>query len=225
VILVLVVIGLAVVVGFIAGGSLRPFEKLKLHWWGAALVGLALQGIPSASGVTESIGWALLIASYGALIAFAWINRRLPAVWLVIAGLALNVLVIGVNGGMPVSASALETAGTPADGLVGAGTVKHHLMGPEDVLTPLADVIGIPPPIGAVISIGDVLLYAGLAVLVVMVMLGRSGENHRPPARLFQGYRGKHLPPQERRFSRSSAVPPALPRRAPPGAARWGTAP
>jgi hypothetical protein len=202
VILVLVVIGSAVVVGFIAGGSLRPFEKLKLHWWGAALAGLALQGIPSASGVSESIGWAFLIASYGLLIAFAWINRRLPAAWLVIAGLALNLLVIGVNDGMPVSASALETAGASADGLVGAGTVKHHLMGPEDVLTPLADVIGIPPPIGAVISIGDVFLYVGLGILVVMVMLGRSGENHRPPARLFQGYRGKHLPPQHHRFSR-----------------------
>ena len=88
----------------------RPFEKLRLHWWGAALVGLALQGIPSASGVSESIGWAILIASYGLLIAFAWINRRLPAAWLVIAGLALNLLVIGVNDGMPVSASALETA-------------------------------------------------------------------------------------------------------------------
>ena len=225
-ILVLVVIGLAVVVGFIAGGSLRPFEKLRLHWWGAALVGLGLQGIPSASGVSESIGWALLIASYGLLIAFAWINRRLPAVWLVIAGLALNLLVIGVNNGMPVSASALEIADAPADGLVGAGTVKHHLMGPDDMLTPLADVIGIPPPIGAVISIGDVLLYAGLAILVVMVMLGRSGENHRPPARLFQGYRGKHLPPPHHRFSRSSAPPPpALLRQAPPGAARWGTAP
>ena len=182
-------------------------------------------GIPSASGVSESIGWALLIASYGLLIAFAWINRRLPAVWLVIAGLAMNLLVIGVNSGMPVSASALEIADAPADGLVGAGTVKHHLMGPDDMLTPLADVIGIPPPIAAVISIGDVLLYAGLAILVVMVMLGRSGENHRPPARLFQVYRGKHLPPPHHRFSRSCVPPPpALLRQAPPGAARWGTA-
>ena len=120
------------------------------------------------------------------------------------AGLVLNILVIGVNGGMPVSTSALETAGAGAEGLIGAGTAKHHLMGPGDTLTALADVIGIPPPVGAVISIGDVLLYAGVAALVVMIMLGRSGENRRPPAQLFQGYRGKHLPP-DRRFSRLSA--------------------
>jgi hypothetical protein len=221
VILIFIVLGVAIVIGFIAGGSLRPFERLKLHWWGMALAGLVLQGIPLASGVGESIGWAILIVSYGLLIAFAWVNRRLPAVWLVMVGLGLNLLVIGVNSGMPVSANAMEKAGASADGLVGAGTVKHHLMGPDDILTPLADVIGIPPPISAVISLGDVLLYAGLAILVVTVMLGRSGENRRPPARLFQGYRGKHLPPPQHRFSPWRAPQ----RQAPPGAERWGTEP
>jgi hypothetical protein len=196
--LVLIVIGLAVCVGFIAGGSLRPFERLNVHWWGIAFAGLALQGISLNGAIGSSAGSAVLVGSYGLLVAFASVNRRLPASWLVMAGLVLNILVIGVNGGMPVSASALGTAGARAEGLMGAGTAKHHLMGPGDSLTPLGDVIGIPPPVGAVISIGDVMLYAGVAVLVVMIMLGRSGENRRPPARLFQGYRGKHLPPHFR---------------------------
>lgn len=196
--LVLIVIGLAVVVGLLFGGSLRRLEQVKLHLWGIALGGLALQGISLTSSFDPPVGSFLLIASYALLLAFAWINRRLPAAWLVIAGLSLNILVIVVNQGMPVSAAAIETAGARAEGLVGTGTGKHHLMGPEDVLTPLADVIGIPPPIGAVISIGDALLYAGVAILVVALMLGRSGENRRPPARWFQGYRGKHLPPELR---------------------------
>ena len=46
--------------------------------------------------------------------------------------------------------------------------------------------------------------HAGVAVLVVMIMLGRSGENRRPPARIFQGYRGKHLP-ADRLFFRPKA--------------------
>lgn len=217
--LVLIVIGLAVCIGFIAGGSLRPFERFRVHWWGVALVGLALQGIPLASGISRSVGSAVLLGSYGLLGAFAWVNRRLPAVWLVMVGLALNILVIAVNSGMPVSAGALDVAGARAEGLAGAGTLKHHLMGPGDRLTPLGDVIGVPPPIGAVISIGDVLLYAGIAILVVAVMLGRSGENRRPTARLFQGYRGKHLPPGQR-FSRLA------PRQeAPAAGATWGTGP
>jgi hypothetical protein len=243
--LVLIVIGLAVCVGFAAGGSLRHFERFRVHWWGVALAGLALQGISFASGVSRPIGSVVLIGSYALLGSFAWVNRRLPAVWLVMVGLALNVLVIGVNSGMPVSASALETAGARAEGLVGSGTFKHHLMGPSDDLTPLGDVIGIPPPVGAVISTGDVLLYAGVAILVVAIMLGRSGENRRPPARWFQGYRGKHLRPR-RRSSGLEIRGEASPRRrsdrptapvesrssrraslegAPPGAATSGTAP
>jgi hypothetical protein len=196
--LVLIVIGLAVGVGFIAGGSLRPFERLNVHWWGVALAGLVLQGVSLTGDIGHSAALAVLVGSFGLLLAFAGVNRRLPASWLVMAGLVLNILVIGVNGGMPVSAGAL--AGACAGGLLGAGTAKHHLMGPGDSLTPLGDVIGIPPPVGAVISIGDVLLYAGVAILIVAIMLGRSGENRRPPARIFQGYRGKHLP-QDRLFS------------------------
>lgn len=199
--LVLIVIGLAVCAGFVAGGSLRPFERLNVHWWGVALAGLVLQGISLTGDIGRSAGLAVLVASYGLLVAFALVNRRLPAVWLVIAGLVLNILVIGVNGGMPVSTGALESAGAGAEGLLGPGTAKHHLMGPDDRLTFLGDVIGIPPPVGAVISIGDALLYVGVAALIVAIMLGRSGENRRPPARIFQGYRGKHLPP-DRLFAR-----------------------
>jgi hypothetical protein len=214
--LVLIVIGLAVCVGFIAGGSLRPFEHLKVRWWGLVLAGLAVQGV-SLAGIGGPAGTALLVGSYGLLVAFAWVNRRLPALWLAMVGLILNILVIGANGGMPVSASALETAGARAEGLVGDDSAKHHLMGPDDTLTPLGDVIGIPPPIGAVISIGDVLLYAGVAILVVAVMLGRFGEDPPASAPLFQGYRGKHLPP-DRRFSRRGPRPTA-----PPGGEKWGT--
>jgi hypothetical protein len=204
--LVLILIGLAVAVGFVLGGSFRPFERLRVHWWGAALLGLALQAIP----FTGTVGAATVVTSYVLLIGFALVNRRLPALWLVLIGLLLNLLVIGVNGGMPVSPSALRTADAGTEGLAGAGAIKHHLMGPGDVLTPLGDVIGIPPPIGVVVSVGDVVLYAGIAVLVITVMLGRFGENRRPPARLFPGYRGKHLPP-ERRFGRlaSRLAPPA----------------
>jgi hypothetical protein len=217
VVLILIVLGLAIVVGFLARGSLAPFQRLQIHWWGAALAGLALQGVPLTTEVGRSFGTVLLLGSYGLLLAFAWVNRRLPAAWLVIAGLAMNLLVIGVNGGMPVSASALEVAGARPEELADGGTLKHHLMGPGDVLTPLADVIGIPEPVGAVVSVGDLILYGGVGGLVVWVMRGYSGENRRPPPRLFPGYRGKHLPP-ERRSSRLGSPPAGH-----AGGEPWGT--
>lgn len=52
---------------------------------------------------------ASLITSQALLLVFAWTNRRLAGMWLLIAGLALNLAVIIANGGwMPISP---ETAG------------------------------------------------------------------------------------------------------------------
>jgi hypothetical protein len=217
VILILIVVGLAVVVGSVAGGSLRPFQDVRFRWWGAAIAGLALQGVLLTTSIDRRAGFALLLVSYVLLLAFVWRNRDLPALWLAMAGLVLNVLVIAVNGGMPVSAAALDVAGASAEGLASGETAKHHLMGPGDSLTPLGDVIGIPPPIGAVVSVGDLFLYAGVAALVVTVMLGRSGAGRRPPPRWFEGYRGKHLPP-ERRFARRRRAPAV-----PVGEEQWET--
>jgi hypothetical protein len=217
VILILIVVGIAVVVGFVAGGSLRPFQDVRFRWWAAAIAGLALQGVPLTTNIDRRVGFALLLVSYALLLVFVWRNRHLPALWLAFAGLAMNVLVIAVNGGMPVSAAALDVAGASPEGLSEGETAKHHLMGPDDMLTPLGDVIGIPPPIGAVLSVGDLFLYAGVAALVVAVMLGRSGAGRRRLPRWLEGYRGKHQPP-ERRFARRRRAPAV-----PAGEEQWET--
>jgi hypothetical protein len=204
VVLIVLVTGLAA--GFLARGSLRNFERVHVWWWGVALAGLALQIVPLHRWVDDDVATGALLASYALLIAFVWVNRRLPAARLMLVGLALNVVVIGLNGGMPVSADAARVSGA------GEGTLptaiddgKHHLMRPSDVLTPLADVIGLPPPLATVLSIGDVLLYAGVVVFCVVVMRGRFAENRRPPAWV-QMYRGKHLPRQRRLRQRSRSA-------------------
>lgn len=222
--LILIVLALAVAAGFAAHGSLRPFERLPLHWWGAALAGLALQTVPLPSDAGRAMVSGVLTASYALLIAFVWVNRRLPATTLILIGLALNLIVVVPNGGMPVSADAIRIAGgssaqLPARG----GSEKHHLMTDDDVLRPLADVIPAPPPLKDVVSLGDLFLYGGIACFVVLVMLGRFGENRRPPSRWVRMYRGKHLPPERRLPRRAQA---GHPRPAIPAAtARSGTGP
>lgn len=220
--LIFVIVFVAIVVGLLAHGSLRPFERLTVHWWGVALAGLALQVVPLPHGAGRAVVTSVMVASYVLLLAFLWVNRRLPAVPVALVGLALNLLVIAPNGGMPVSASAVRAAGgtvteVPANGTAG----KHHLMSDQDVLRPLGDVIPGPPPLGVVLSVGDVLLYAGVGIFVVMIMLGRFGENRRKPTRWIQGYRGKHLSQNRRPPNRALAAPsrPSLPA----GAARSGT--
>lgn len=207
----IVVLSIAItglVAGFLAGGSVRNFDRVHVHWWAAAVTGLVLQSAPLGSWLDGDTAVAVLVGSYVMLVAFMWVNRRLPAAPLMLLGLALNMLVIGLNGGMPVSEGAIRTTGAAGGALVsGIGDTKHHLMTSSDVLTPLADVIGLPPPVATVLSVGDLFLYSGIVVFTVIVMRGRFAANRRPPAWI-QMYRGKHLPAAQRR----------LPRRSRPGA-------
>jgi hypothetical protein len=103
--LIAAIVVVAVVAGLLAGGSLRPFEHLRVHWWALAPIGLALQGAPLPEHPELPAGAALLV-SYGLLLVFAAVNRRLPGAVLVFAGLALNLAVIAPNGGMPVDPAA-----------------------------------------------------------------------------------------------------------------------
>ena len=91
-------------------------------------------------------------------------------------------------------------------------------MSDRDLFAPLGDVIPIPPPAAVVLSIGDVLLYAGMAWFVFQVMRGRNRESPRPIAMWFLTYRGKHAPGHWRMAARYRAAHPV-------GAERSGTEP
>ena len=205
---ILIVASLAVVAGLASRGSLRAFEELKLHWWGLAVVGLALQVLPAPKLPILSVRGAAaltLVASYVLLLLVLALNRRVPAARAMALGLLLNVAVVGANAGMPVSADAILSAGGMSLDSID-NLAKHHLMTDEDVLKPLGDVIPIPPPIGIVISIGDIFLYSGMAVFIFQVMRGRSRVNPRPLAVWFPSYRGKHAPGHWRLSSNASRL-------------------
>jgi Family of unknown function (DUF5317) len=210
---------LAVVIGYLAGGRLRGFERLHLrHWW-LAPIGLALQAVPlpdAPHGTDFLVRMGVLGVSYLLLLIFAGMNLRVPGMPLLLVGLTLNAVVVITNGGMPASRQALELSGQ-AEALERINEHeggKHHVMTSADRLTPLADIIPIPEPIGQVASIGDVFIYAGLVWLIVAVMRGRTGEQAPPQAGW--RYRGRHRP--------GSAEAPG---QAPPPAAAttWGTSP
>ena len=207
---VLILIGAAVLVGILAGGSLRNFELLRIHWWVFAFVGLALQIVPVpgfANVPVWAVGAGMLAASYVLLLTFLTVNRWITGASVMAIGLLMNLAVVASNGGMPVSARAIEAAGGSAAVLADGGGAKHHLMNDADVLTPLGDVIPIPPPI-----------YAGIAWFVVQVTRGLSRESPRPIAVWFPAYRGKHAPGYWRMPARYRAA-------APVAAERSGTEP
>lgn len=192
-ILLVVFIALSILVGFLLRGSLRRFGDLRLRWWGMAIVGLGLQFAPLPSGGAGTdllVRVAVLSCSYALLVVFVAVNLRMSGMPLVLVGLVLNAAVIIPNGGMPVSEDAVERLGKEEalEALTENGDPKHHLMTDDDVLAPLADQIAVPA-LGVIVSVGDLLLYVGIAWLVVAVMLGRTPPT--PPGELGR-YRGKH---------------------------------
>jgi hypothetical protein len=210
-ILFLSVIGLSVLAGYLLGGRLRSFERLRLRWWGLAPLGLALQAIPlpdARHGLDLLVRVAVLSSSFLLLLLFVSINLRVAGMWLLFIGLALNFVVIASNGGMPVSRHALEASGQAEvlQLLLKDEGAKHHLLTSDDRVTFLADVIPIAGPIRQVVSVGDVFVYSGLAWLIVSVMRGRTRQ--LAPPQEAAHYRGRHRPGAAR-ISHPTAPPPA----------------
>ncbi len=218
-ILFLGAIGLSVLVGYLLGGRLRTFERLRLRWWALAPLGLALQAMPlpdSRHGTDLVVRIVLLSCSYVMLLVFVGVNFRIAGMPLLFIGLALNCIVIAANGGMPVSRQALEASGQSdvLELLLQDEGAKHHLLTPEDHVTFLGDVIPVGGPLHQVVSAGDVFVYSGIAWLIVAVMRGRTAG--LAPAVEAEKYRGRHRRGEVR--VRAIPVPP-------PAATTSGTSP
>jgi hypothetical protein len=183
--LILGAIVIGILAGFVMGGSLQQLAEIKLRWWPLALLGLALQlaPVPSMKGQLDHwLGVGLLIASYVVLLAFVAVNIRLPGFWLIAIGFALNVIVISINGGMPVSREALQQAygsgyASILRDLEVNGGAKHHMSRPDDVLLPLTDVIPLGSPVRLVLSAGDVLFFLGVTWVIAAATKGPPGRH------------------------------------------------
>ncbi|MGH2739750.1 MAG: DUF5317 domain-containing protein [Actinomycetota bacterium] len=179
--LIAAVLGAGLLAGWVRGGRLRRLADTRIRYWPTIPLALALQVAPIPEIGTarpELVPVAVLLFSYVVLIAVAIANWRLRWFPLILAGLLLNFLAIGVNEGMPVSRDAIERAGI-------AETIpdleedgKHHLQDRFDVLVPITDVIPIPGPFATVVSIGDVVMYAGAGLFLASSMTRKRHGRH-----------------------------------------------
>ncbi len=166
-------------VGYLTGGRLRNLANLEIQWPWLALIGLALQFV---TGPGTSVPLVCLYLSFALLIVFTIKNIRVFGFAVILAGVLCNLLVIGANGGMPVSKAALRGSdqGRFLGDLENNPYPKHHLATDDDLLRFLGDVIPLPEPIAQAISIGDILTYGGVGLVVVGAMRGPS--RRREPA-------------------------------------------
>ena len=162
----LVIAVLAVGAGRLRGGSLERLAGTQFRAFPLLIAGLGVQilfSLWSPPWMTEAVSLGVLIGSNMLVLSFLVVNRMLPGVVIAAVGLVLNLAVISSNGAMPVSPDAARAAGAE-DLVISEGAIKHEVLDDDTELGFLGDVIPIPWP-GFVISIGDIVLAAGIAVL------------------------------------------------------------
>ena len=189
----ILVIATGLVIAVLTGGRLRFLAERTLRFWPLLWAGLAVQAASVLLG--GSAGLVLLVGSYALLLAFAAANVDMVGMWLVATGIALNLVVIAVNGGMPVRASALVAAGAAAPGSPEELNLghKHHIERPSDRLVVLGDIIPVAP-LREVLSFGDVVMAVGAADVIAHMLRPasrrRTGAASRGRARLGAGRAG-----------------------------------
>jgi hypothetical protein len=178
---ILVVIVVACLAGVARGGTMTNLSQLDLRSWPLVFCALVVQavgafaatiGLPGA-GVWYVLG---MVGSAALVTLFVSRNRALPGMPLIALGFVLNALVVAANGAMPVDQAAADRVGISTVGLYQNVDAKHELADSSTRLRFLADVIPVPLPGplargSNVVSAGDVVLAAGIGVLVVNGML------------------------------------------------------
>jgi Family of unknown function (DUF5317) len=174
--ILLLVMAAGLAVGQLRGGDLDGLRAVHIKALPVAVAALVLQvllglhGLP-LDGALPMIGSVLLVASLLLGLIVVWANRRLPGMLLIGLGLLANLLVVGINGGMPVSKATLERAG------ISATSPDLRELGPKYVLERPGTRLGVLgarlaiPPGRTMVSVGEVTQYAGLVLLVQGLML------------------------------------------------------
>jgi hypothetical protein len=163
-VILFVLAGLCVLSVPMTGGRLSRLGSLRLRGIWIPLLALATQTVITtiAPGGSQAVHAGVHIATYALIGVFLWANRRLPGMAVTAAGALMNALPIVVNGGvMPASATAQRIAGlTLGGGFHNSVRLAHPL------LLALGDVIPVPGPLPNVMSIGDLVVFAGILVLL-----------------------------------------------------------
>ncbi|MFQ5921836.1 MAG: DUF5317 domain-containing protein [Anaerolineales bacterium] len=183
--LLLSVIAISVLIGLATGGRIQSLARFRLrHAWipvGLFVLQKVIVELPIVNATTASLlAPALLAASYGALVLFLLVNLSVPGIKLILIGSVLNLTVMLANGGyMPVTREGLERTGH-ADRIVVRDEQalvkgsKSIVLEPEGTrLHMLSDIFRVPEPypFATNFSLGDVVISAGVAMMVLSTML------------------------------------------------------
>lgn len=158
-------IALVIIAVVATKGSFERLGRLRFRALWALFAGLAVQIVLEVvvfpKDRIEDLGFAILLLSYVAILGFCVANRSVRGMTLVAVGVALNVLVIALNQGMPTKDEVHERNGREVHVPI-EQTVKHRPREPDDRLAFLGDVITAPGIPNQQFSIGDIVMALGI---------------------------------------------------------------
>ncbi len=161
-------IALAVIVVVATKGSVERLGRLRFRMLWLLFVGLAIQimleVVEFPKDRIEDVGFAILLLSYVAILAFCFVNRSVRGMTIIAVGVALNVLVIALNQGMPTKDDVRERNGHEVHVPI-EQTVKHRPQEDDDLVVFLGDVITAPGFPNQQFSIGDIVMGLGIVDL------------------------------------------------------------
>lgn len=164
--------------GYLCGGTLTALSSSRMRlrriwllWLAAALQIAQLSTAAWPAPYGSRARTPFLAATFAT--ALVWLAVNTPhrpwalqlSAWAAMAGGTLNAVAIAVNGRMPYSTQAAAEAGLRP----GATTAKNAAATAHTHLRAIGDIIPIPP-VHAVISIGDLLIVAGVIGIIAIAM-------------------------------------------------------
>lgn len=166
--LVAVALALGALAGIANRSAVRTRAPKRVEWPAAIAAGLALRLVVELVDIPGGV--ALLVASYGLLLAGCFKNFSWTGTGVVAVGLLLMLAPTVINGGMPVDADALASVGGDTETAALPG--ERHLAQPGDDLEILSDIVPVPFT-GRVVSFGELIALVGLADVVTNVVARR----------------------------------------------------
>jgi hypothetical protein len=159
---------LAIVVVVVTKGSFERLGQLRFRMLWLLFFGLAIQialeVIDFPKDRIEDVGFAILLVSYAAILSFCVMNRAVRGMTVIAVGVALNVLVIALNQGMPTKDDVRERNGREVHVPI-EQTVKHRPRDDDTLLPFLGDEITAPGFPNQQFSIGDIVMALGIVYL------------------------------------------------------------
>lgn len=170
------------VIALLRGGSLANFAQLRVRSMALVLGSLLLQllifPLVGDQPLLEVATIPLYLLSMGLLVWWVWLNRHLPGIVLIGAGVVMNLAAIAMNSGyMPVDPDAAAYAGNLDAYQSEHGMISNNSYASDsDVkLWLLTDIFPVPAgiPMASVVSLGDILLTTGIGFLCYQTITRR----------------------------------------------------